>query len=39
MQKEEENPIKFYKKDAEYGFMSNLYKSPFEVNGRTYTTN
>jgi predicted NAD-dependent protein-ADP-ribosyltransferase YbiA (DUF1768 family) len=39
MQKEEDSPIKFYKKDAPYGFMSNLYKAPFQVNGVTYSTN
>lgn len=29
MQKEAEHPIHFYKKDGEFGFFSNFYKSPF----------
>lgn len=31
MDNEEGNPINFYKKDAEYGYFSNLYKSPFQA--------
>ena len=40
MNKEEDShPIKFYKKDEEYGFFSNFYKAPFEAGGRIYATN
>ena len=40
MQKEEgDHPIKFYKKDEEFGYFSNFYKSPFEVAGIVYPTN
>lgn len=39
MDPQEQEPINFYKKDAEYGYFSNLYKAPFEANGRTYQTN
>lgn len=36
---QKEGPIKFYKKEGEYGCFSNFYKAPFESAGRVYQTN
>ncbi len=39
MEKEEEQPIKFYKKNQQYGFLSNFYESPFKEGDFFYKTN
>ena len=39
MQPQPKHPIKFYKKEQQYGLFSNFYKAPFKENGITYTTN
>lgn len=39
MQPEPQHPIKFYKKEGEYGLFSNFYKAPFQVDGIVYETN
>ena len=36
---EPEHAIKFYKKDAEYGYFSNFYKAPYKVGDQVYETN
>ena len=34
-----EGPVKFYRKNEEYGFMSNFYEAPFVMEEVQYKTN
>ena len=34
-----DEPIKFYRKDAPFGYFSNFYPSPFKVGEINYPTN
>lgn len=38
MEKVEDQPIYFYRKNEPYGFMSNFYPSAIQVDGKAYPT-